>query len=203
MLPPLLLIGQAPKFPLHDSGKINNFHCTAKKNLILKTKNVMRWRETSIGSERWTLVSHLFFGINGLLSCRYLHLLLLTSTYVRVLTVSNVSLPFFIVSFQLCPFKLLGLSLPLPNNTDGNVSEAPGASSGSWSPLKTPVPTAPSPGSNFLGMKLQGPQLSSLFSSSECECVSDRMVMSIPQMKPQSFPLSQKTDLFSRAKQIL
>lgn len=32
LLPPLLLIGQAAKFPPHDSGKINILHCTAKKS---------------------------------------------------------------------------------------------------------------------------------------------------------------------------
>lgn len=61
-------------------------------------------------------------------------------------------------------------------------------------------------GSNFPGAKLQGPQLSSLFSnnsSSECECVSDRMLMSIPEIEPHSFHLSLKIDLFSRAKQTL
>lgn len=36
--------------------------------------------------------------------------------------------------------------------------------------------------------------------TTECECVSDRMVMSIPEIEPQSFPLFLKIDLFSRAK---
>lgn len=65
----------------------------------------------------------------------------------------------------------------------------------------TSVPANPSPGSNFPGMKLQGPQLSSLFSnnsSSECECVSDWIVMSVPETEPQYLPLSLEMDLFSR-----
>lgn len=136
----------------------------------------------------WSLVIYMFLvwtvcSFLGIYIFWYFHLCP-NASYLKSL------LSIFIVVFQLCPFKCLGLSLSLPNNTDANASETPGASSGSWSPLKTSVPTIPSPGPNFPGTKPQGPQLSSLFSSSECECVSDRMVMSIPQIEHQPFPPS-------------
>lgn len=108
----------------------------------------------------------------------------------------------FLLSLSLQVYHSLTLSQP--NNTDANVIETPGASSGSWSLAS--VPATPSPGSNFPSMKLQGPQLSSLFSnnsSTECECVSDWMVMSVPEIEPKSYPSPLKIDLFSRAKQIL
>lgn len=107
----------------------------------------------------------------------------------------------FITSFFAVP---LSVSVSPPNNTDANVIETPGAPSASWSLAS--VPANPSPGSNFPGTKLQGPQLSSLFSNNsgtECECVSDWMVMSVPETEPQYLPLILETHLFSRAKQIL
>lgn len=42
-------------------------------------------------------------------------------------------LSIYTVVFLCCPFKCLSLSLSLPNNTDANVIETPGASSASWS----------------------------------------------------------------------
>ena len=101
-------------------------------------------------------------------------------------------LSIYTVFFHCRPFKCLSLSLPLNQTTLMLMSLKPQVllvPLEVWHQSQPP----PSPGPNFPGMKLQGPQLSSLFSNnsgSQCECVSDRMVMSVPETEPQSSPLS-------------
>lgn len=114
-------------------------------------------------------------------------------------------LSIYTVFFHCRPFKCLGLSLPLNQTTLMLMSLKPQVllvPLEVWHQSQPP----PSPGPNFPGMKLQGPQLSSLFSNnsgSQCECVSDRMVMGVPETEPQSSPLSLEMDSYPCAKQIL
>lgn len=67
----------------------------------------------------------------------------------KILPHSTRLLSIFIIVFHCRPFKCLGLSvsLSLPNNSDANVIETPGASSGSWS--LTSVPATPLPWVQF------------------------------------------------------